>query len=314
MTGDGFVYSSGDNREYGKFTGVHNATASSKLLYPTLVTNTYQNGSSPTTGGTGINDYESNGSFPRKVIQLFVTGGRNSSVFAVTKVWANSVPEADGGVITQALNGPSKVFSWGNNTNGLLGRQTTTIPDASGLNDYTPAEIQFRDYGITSHQALSDVTYEELTGANIDPPLSAGQNTTKARFHFNVRSISGNVSMNGTQGTVVLVTGEGAVYYTGYDPGGMGPGIVPDGDVAIQKFGGGFGVSDLFTPIMSLPEPCMDWQWANSGDVQGGINYVYVGTSGMSYWTGETGPQSYIDNNYNNYVYMYPMTRYVNFG
>tara|TARA_B100002052_G_scaffold85251_3_gene78312 strand:+ start:788 stop:3622 length:2835 start_codon:yes stop_codon:yes gene_type:complete len=327
LTDEGFVYACGFSEDYGRYTGCHSSTASRNITFPELVTNTYQNGSSVTVGGTGMNDApgDSSGSntyfgdTPRRVIQLFAFGGRYTCVYAVTKCWSTVSPEFIDTDPSTPLNGPNVVFSWGNNTSGQLGRSTPNVPNATSLRDFTPTPIEFRDYGITSLQEASNVTSYENEGTNQSTWTNTNNNNTtpltRARFIQNIRTITSNQSYkNSAQGTTVIVTESGHVYYAGHDAGDIAPGVMPDADIGVEYSTGTTGTCDRFTPINSLPEPCYEWQWMQTS-TSNPAHYVFTGFSGMSYYTGtENDYYSYAGftgANFTGYTYMEPMFNFV---
>ena len=318
LTEDGEVFACGYSEEHGKYTGCHDASATRNITYPELVNNSYETGTTATNGGRGMLDkpgWPSTSHYanvPRRVYQLFVTGGRYSSAYAVSKCW-NSSNLSDKGY---ALGWPPIVYSWGANDSGQLGRTTTTAPSAGSLGDYLPQPIKFRDYGVTTKQGTGHSTYLEIEGFNMEPSFQADGNMSNAdvRFYSNIQWIGGNMNVTGTTGTVVIVTGTGEMYYAGYDDGSFCPGLEVDADNA-EDFATGTTANhqDRFTPIMTAPEPCKEFLFLT--DTSAGTHFLMNGMSGMTYYTGDNTSGYYNfdrnDGSSGNYSYMQPLHDFV---
>ena len=248
LTDAGKVYACGRNEQYGVYLGVHSSTATTDLTTFTEVTLL-------TTAMNAANE---------KAISLWSTGGDIPTNYVIT----------DGGDTTNY-----RVFSWGNNSHGQLGRdvQTAVPSDATGLGVWAPAEILFQNYGDMEQMTLGNTPVNETTGT-----MSAITAAGKHKFGRPL-AIASNRYASTDACQVLLLDDLGQIYICG-DNGGyaMNPYAEYDQDVDRD---GSTHISQMFTPVWSQPEPFIAFQFMHTGATTTN-SWCALGASGTVYTGG----------------------------
>ena len=248
LTDAGKVYASGRNEQYGVYLGVHSSTATTNLTTFTEVTLL-------TTAMNAANE---------KAISLWSTGGDTPAHYVIT----------DGGDTTNY-----RVFSWGNNSHGQLGRNVqTAIPsDATGLGVWAPAEILIQNYGDMEQMTANDTPVNEIANT-----MYHSNWTNKHKFGRPL-AIASNRYHTTDACQVLLLDDLGQIYIAG-DNGGfpMNPYAEYDSDVDRDSTS---HISSAFHPVWSQPEPFIAFQFMHTGNTNTN-SWCALGASGTVYTGG----------------------------
>ena len=250
LTDEGKIYAAGIGEAYGQYLGVYSSTSANQAL-PVELTN----------AATTIN------SGSQKVVSIWTSGGRYPSCYAIT----------DGGTSAQP-----KVYSWGNNAYGQLGRGAGTASTASAVaqGDWFLAEIQFQDFGNTELSGgISNSRPGEIRGQT----MYSASWTSKMRFGRPV-AIFANGMTTTTQQAIVLLDDLGQAYICGYWGYTPTPYLEMDN---LAYFESSNNYTTIFTPVFSQPEPLTDWGFLST--TTGEEGWVVIGKSGTVYTGGYSG-------------------------
>lgn len=279
---DGSVWACGRSEANGKYTGVYSTTSDRNILLPERVTNSFENGLTPTAGGTGFNDYVPLGldsGDQGRIQKLFTVGGRYTSVFLVGFRGRNYSSDVRSYI----------VYSFGNNATGQLGRGATTDPTPSTPGTTFAAPIEYQDFGVSKYQTTGgngpDDTVNNKGAFKFAPGFNSSVAEQNQIMGYPV-SITGYVERAGTEGYVVLIDQGGHVFVTGGRTGAHNPrlilNIVPENDLYWNETTGASShYLDRFTQNTSLPEQIRDCVWYTID------NCVFIGWSDTPYYCGQ---------------------------
>jgi|GEM_PF-1099835 len=222
LTSEGRVYACGRNDAFGIYTGVYSSTSANNSM-PVEITN------ASTTFNSG----------GQKVVSMWVCGGRYPSIYVIT----------DGGTAVQP-----KVYSWGNNAGGQLGRNVSTSSDSSAtvIGNWFPGEILFRDYGDPLQAAGSASVFP---GEILATQYSSTWGTTQFRFGKPV-AVFCNGYQSSTNASVTLLDDRGQIYIAG--TWSTSP-LVFTQFSNINNSASANTQHAVFTPVWTQPEPFVDF-------------------------------------------------------
>ena len=254
LTTEGKVYAAGSGETFGQYLGVYSSTSANSVVFNEL-----------TNAATTIN------SGNQKVVSIWTTGGRYPTQYAIT----------DGGTANQP-----KVYSWGYNGHGQLGRGESTTNNASSTvqGNWLLGEIQFRDFG---NQELNPATNDNRPGETIGTQYSASW--TNVRKFGTMVAVFGNNQGSSTSSQVIMLDSLGNLYSIGYWAT-YNLNLYAEMD-QMNDWAAGLDYTTYAVPCWSLPEPIVDVRFLSYNEeawmCAGASGTVYTG--GYNVWsaTGE---------------------------
>lgn len=244
LTTEGRIYAAGSAETYGNYLGVYSSTSANTVVFSEL-----------TNAATTIN------SGAQKVVSIWTTGGRYPTNYAIT----------DGGSSNQP-----KVYSWGNNSAGQLGRGESISNTASSTvqGNWLLGEVQFRDFG---NQELNPQTNNNQPSETIGTQYAAAWSGVR-KFGTMV-AVFGNNQGSGTNNSVIMLDSLGNLYSIGYW-GTYNMNLYAEMD-NLNDWASGNDYTTYAVPVWSLPEPIVDVRFLSYNEeawmVSGASGTIYTG-------------------------------------
>jgi alpha-tubulin suppressor-like RCC1 family protein len=248
LTSEGRLFAAGSGESFGIYLGVYTSTSANQQM-PVEITN-----ASTTTNSGG-----------QQIASVWVCGGRYPTVYCIT----------NGGTSNQP-----KVYSFGNNANGQLGRNVALTSDttASVIGAWFAGEIMFRDYGDPQQAAGSPSVFP---GEIMATQYSTAWNN-EFRFGRPVAVLSNGYAST-TGSSVALLDDRGQLYICGVWT--QTPVIYPT--FANPNNSASANTNHVvFTPVWNQPEPIADF--THISPYLGETCWAAIGQSGTVYVGGET--------------------------